>query len=129
MVNDDLTAFLHARLNEDEQAARAAEADIASWGGTWEAFTDTLWKRTVIEADAICDHIARHDPARVLAEVNAKRRIIDEHPILTAWKVCTRCSDFYDTAPISRIYGPCPTLRLLALPHAGHPDYRQEWRP
>jgi hypothetical protein len=24
---------------------------------------------------------------------------------------------------------PCDTLKLLALPYADHPDYRDEWRP
>jgi hypothetical protein len=24
---------------------------------------------------------------------------------------------------------PCPTVRLLALPFAGHPDLQEEWRP
>ncbi len=28
-----------------------------------------------------------------------------------------------------RTQGPCVTLRLLALPYAGHPDYQPEWRP
>lgn len=76
-------------------------------------------------------HIARHDPARALAEVDSKRRIIAEHPILTGWGVCTRCSDFAAErgALIRQVPGPCNTLRLLAVPYSRHPEYLPEWAP
>lgn len=58
-------------------------------------------------------HIVRHDPARVLAEVEAKRRIVD---------VCAEPDDNgYDVAMM--------VLPLLALPYADHPDWRPEWAP
>jgi len=41
---------------------------------------------------------------RGLKDIAAKRRILDEHPGYA-------------------------TLKLLALPYASHPDYREEWRP
>ena len=65
-------------------------------------------------------HIARWDPARVLAEVDAKRRILAEHDI--AHDPC----DAHDADNYSI---DCDTVRLLALPHASHPEYRQEWKP
>jgi hypothetical protein len=52
-------------------------------------------------------------PARIHAECEAKRRIVGLHP-------CDNCGAAFD---------PCETLRLLALPYADHPDYREEWRP
>jgi hypothetical protein len=55
-------------------------------------------------------HIARHDPARVLAECEAKRRIVEMH------------------AYQEEHFTP-DELRALALPYADHPDYREEWRP
>lgn len=63
-------------------------------------------------------------PARVLAEVDAKRRILAEHPWRhepdwPSGRQCRQCATEH----------PCTTLRLLALPYAGHPDYREEWRP
>lgn len=82
-------------------------------------------------------HIARWDPARALAEVAATRRIIDLHSdggssqgyTESGYDVmqhaCETCGSFGE-------YGvpwPCPTLRLLALPYASHPDYRAEWSP
>lgn len=74
------------------------------------------------------EHIARHDPARVLAEADAKRRIIKVHfrrrsydwdePGVIGFE-CAQCCDRF----------PCTTLRLLALPYADHPYYKPEWRP
>jgi len=68
-------------------------------------------------------HIARHDPARVLADCEAKRRIVGLHERRPDWPDCQECGDRDDIKP-----WPCSTLRLLALPYADHPDYRPEWR-
>lgn len=59
---NDLIAFLNARLDEDEAAARAA--------------AEHPWTRFGAQTAAQVDHIARHDPARVLREVEARRAII-----------------------------------------------------
>jgi hypothetical protein len=53
------------------------------------------------------EHIARHDPARVLADVEAKRRIVE-------WDV---------EQPVDR-----GVLNILASVYADHPDFREEWR-
>jgi hypothetical protein len=57
-------------------------------------------------------HIARHDPARVLREVEAKRAIV---------------------AAVAESPGEATGLGVamlhLAAVYADHPDYRQEWRP
>ncbi|MBX6358139.1 MAG: hypothetical protein IRZ05_20110 [Micromonosporaceae bacterium] len=68
------------------------------------------------EVETVCGmHIARHDPARVLADVDAKRRIIeaalgeqDHGDFGWAWT---------------------QVLALLALPYADRPGYQDEWRP
>ncbi len=79
-------------------------------------------------------HIARHDPARVLREVAAKRRIMELHqeglsndfPMgvepAEGDILCMTCDD-----RALKQYYPCPTLRLLALPYADHADYRADW--
>ena len=131
----DLVAFLRARLDEDERVALAAAEESRTW--TRQSHCDysvpnlpiddhTLWfgDRIVGEVGfgdgemrpAEAEHIARHDPARVLAEVDAKRRIVD------------RCEHYqtyedYGWALADEV------LSLLALPYADHPDYREEWRP
>jgi len=40
--------------------------------------------------------------------------------------VCDECSGF-DDPYIDQVKYPCPTLLILALPYADHPDYREEW--
>jgi len=53
-------------------------------------------------------------PTRVLAECETKRRIVE---------LCA-----YWQRPVDGLDGE-DILRLLALPYADHPDYREEWRP
>jgi hypothetical protein len=139
----DLVGFLRARLDEDEQAAR--DASPAPWitktGQSWLAdhivFGQSKYMPNRISQ--VCDltagqtraadaaHIIRHDPARVLAEVDAKRRIIAGHH--RSGLACPRCSLGTEDGQIVFELDPCETLRLLALPYADHPDYREEWRP
>lgn len=69
------------------------------------------------------------DPFRAKREIEAKQRIIEEHPVLTAWRVCIRCSDFKSGQLLGKVLGPCPTIRWLAYPYNDHPDYREAWRP
>lgn len=98
---DDLAAFIEARLDEDEAAAMAWK--VPSWGedaSEWKAVGARLVRydngctegftaidvsgRPAMFAEAIqvrwdtngerVAHIARHDPARVLREVAAKRQ-------------------------------------------------------
>jgi hypothetical protein len=117
---DDLIAFLRDRLDEDEQLARRWLVNVGT-GAINVTPAELPWERIYVkrDLDGLAEHIARHDPKRVLADVDAKRQIIDEHyPI-------DPC-DAHD-ANLSTI--PCDTLRLLALPYADHPDYREEWRP
>jgi hypothetical protein len=74
-------------------------------------------------------HIARWDPARVLAECEAKRRIVEAADEATGLDM---------TVDSERLVGPRDLvadpylgdvmLRLLAMPYADHPDYAEEWR-
>ncbi|WP_406735364.1 DUF6221 family protein [Streptomyces sp. NBC_01108] len=112
---DDLVQFLRDRLNEDEAVARRVKSSwrqigetgviVASDGDRAEECANGNWT-------GIAEHIVRHDPARVLREVEAKRQLLDGHTPDYHW---------------------CPmgdnVLKVLALPHADHPDYRDEWRP
>jgi hypothetical protein len=61
-------------------------------------------------------------PRRVLAECDAKRRIVELHD----GEAVHGCP----VAPDETVWteGPCPTLRTLALPYANHPDYQPGWR-
>lgn len=66
---------------------------------------------------AVAGHIARNDPARVLAEVDAKRRILNH----LVWA----------TTPGHTVYaGPASVMMTwLAIPYRGHPDYQPAWAP
>jgi hypothetical protein len=140
---DDLIAFLRARLDEREaplrEVVRQLDAYAASDGdsgidGGWD-----FWGSFGFAADAA------FKPREMLADVEAKRQIIDEHAIVhrnIGWladgdeeygeiPVCGRCvpkhSHYSRRADVPEWW--CRTLRLLALPYADHPDHREEWKP
>lgn len=111
-----LTEFLLARIAEDEEAAHGAAAAMQSNYGTgsWDVRPDGrlgLGGGLSLGVGPVAPHVARHDPARVLAECEAKRRIVEE------------------VLPIHPDYDPLYVQRLLALPYADHPDYQEAWRP
>jgi len=137
---DDLAAFFNARLDEAEATAHAAggkawtqrhgvgSTPALSQGvvngrgraGSSDHFVipPPVDGRGSFEVDAT--HVARHDPAAVLADVDSKRRILAEHQAGPGG--CITCTD--------RDYPedyPCATAKLLVLPFASHPDYREGW--
>jgi hypothetical protein len=82
----------------------------------------------------VAGHVVRHDPARVLAEVEAKRRIVESAAeIMDRGAFPEGVSDGRDPDEVESDEGLAALaeyhLRLLALPYADHPDYREEWRP
>jgi hypothetical protein len=66
------------------------------------------------------EHIARHDPARVLAECEAKRRIVEP------WKYSENeeMDWLYGAGALGRNFA----MRALASVCADHPDYDDAWR-
>jgi hypothetical protein len=144
---DPLIEFLLARIGEAETAARQATAGPWQWvpgrGGIPSLLESTGARATVwveqqsFEAPTVvlgtnqgvtlrvrardAVHIADWHPARVLAECDAKRRIVETltPPTDAAGGTDEVRSGRQDSA----------VLRLLALPHADHPDYREDWRP
>lgn len=116
-----LTDFLLARIQEDDEAARS----IASAPPVYEHFGDTAIEAAANlavsegawdETGAFLQRFA--DPARVLAELEAKRRIVEA----------------VTTGPMAVVGAGEPSpwslkmLGILALPYSDHPDYQQEWR-
>lgn len=158
-----LIEFISVRLAEDEAAARkaaevcgchgplpvwrfddeATEGRILADGNPHPGLLSRLgkrWNRSYGDMFA-AEHIVRHDPARVLREMEAKRAIMDLHrPSDGACSTCSGEADMdvqYDpnsgeeTVSWRRtdLPAPCPTVRLLAQPYADHPDYQAEWAP
>lgn len=109
-MTDDLVTWLRAQLDEDQWFAE--ELSRGGNGGhiTWAISRGRgVWMCT--------------DYRRMLAEVEAKRRILDEHDTV-GWKIGDRVHD------CQWVNGwPCPTVRLLALPYAANPGFREEWAP
>jgi|SRR5690625_901127 len=118
-----IVEFLKRRIAEDEDQARAA----AARGDVWQVQDEQIWadidhRAGVVHASweresatpAELAHIARHDPARVLAECQAKRAIIEQVSDIE-WTGSYAVRDV--------------VLGHLAAVYADHPDYQPEWRP
>lgn len=130
-----LVEFLLARLSWEERLARAAAGDFPEWvdsseetidgdnvyftvrakhGRTWEPDYFLSVREDRRDADRVT-HISMWDPARVIADVEMKRLIIENFLRIPAGE---------------RGYGAARyALRCLALPYAKHPHYQEEWKP
>ena len=109
-----LTEFLLARIAEDEAGELSGDCDCIIDLGDGPFI--------------IGDVHGWACPIRVLAECEAKRRIVSYHQTSfnlagEAW--CDPCHTSRDWSDGKW----CPTLRALALPYADHPDYLPEWTP
>ncbi|MFD9276905.1 DUF6221 family protein [Streptomyces mirabilis] len=157
-MSDELVTFLRARLDDDERIARAMNPDpVASMARKFEV--DALRLRSELDsgksdripydegqADALhwaatvlperMPLLSPFGQSRVLREVEAKRKLVELHgPVILrggpgakyfdTTTVCCSC----EPPQFPEHAFPCPTLRLLALPYADHPDYRSEWAP
>lgn len=148
---DDLVAFLRARYDEDERTARAVMWDGSGNRPSWDlpaSATVEVGEDEFYAGDrTVAEHIARHDPARVLREIQAKRHLLDDllaetHKVVDdCWYTCAAATDDRDggeSCDDTRAGGPCDCgrdarvrgrLALLAAVHADHPDHREAWRP
>jgi hypothetical protein len=121
-----LDEFVLARIAEDKRLA--ADAAAASGRECWTAGDVGLdgWRGTA-------EHIARYDPARIMAECAAKRRAVlacrEARPDLAFLGARPPGMADFPMTPRDQHQFAALTLALLALPYADHPDYRPEWRP
>jgi hypothetical protein len=124
----DLADFLLARIDDDEDQARYATT--GPWENVRTSDRSDGWNVEARGADGThydvavdhahpaegaCNasdaaHVARWDPTRVLAVCEAKRRIVER---------CRNEMEAEGNASFAE-----DVLRLLALPYAGHRDYR-----
>jgi len=143
---DDLAAFLAARLDEDEAAARPMAARYAEWKKKPRDWTRLMCDPVVgaFGGQSALRDVARglyvgdmSDPDRVLREVAAKRAILAAHrahryegpyPSTPTCTVCITERKGYQEEWDDDEW-PCATLRHLAAVYSDHPGYRQEWRP
>jgi hypothetical protein len=134
---DELVEWLRAQLDEDGRILRAASwcDDADSWraavsqygtpsrpdGPRWYV-EDSLEDGVITTVDpqasgdeGVARHIAEWDPARVLREIDAKRRALGR---INSHAAVMGRDEVHDDL-----------LRLLALPYADRPGYREEWKP
>lgn len=153
-MNDEFLQWLRTQLDNDERiakdAARKAAADLATadrradsfappydgshWGHDWDHVLmrdprpDRARKVTIADcghgAVGLVTHIAEHDPARVLAEVAARREVIDAYERMSADAKATE-----DDGAALWALALLSALRHLAVPYADRLGYRDEWRP
>ncbi|WP_318211955.1 MULTISPECIES: DUF6221 family protein [unclassified Streptomyces] len=96
-MSQDLATFLHERLDEEAELARHCDGDG--------------------------DSCALHDPARLLREVEAKRRVLARHVLSPATGDPELPWDNRDDCQYDGETWPCDDLLDLASPYADHPDY------
>lgn len=124
---DELITWLRAQIDDDERIARATNSQPGqrySWEvrersprDLPEIYLKGEHFRVVDELDdESAAHIARHDPARVLREVEAKRRLLHDF------------GGFFglDDFPRGLVEY---AFKLVALPYSDRPGYREEWKP
>jgi hypothetical protein len=114
----DISEFLLARISD-------AEGVVRQYRQVWDEDESSPFHPFVIEKEGPYLSI---DPAYVLAECEAKRRIInaawaDHLQIEGEWGYGRGRED------LSALNDYPEVVTLLALPYADHPDYDEEWRP
>ncbi|MBO1330854.1 DUF6221 family protein [Streptomyces sp. VRA16 Mangrove soil] len=139
---DGLVKWLGAQFDEDERIARAVSERLSDdqWDGAGDdregerarasrPAPHGASRERASAAQDLATFVAAFDPARVLREVDAKRRVLGRHLLSPAegdperpWSAADACQ--YDGEP-----WPCPDLLDLALPYEDRPGYREEWRP
>lgn len=133
-VTHDLIAYLRARVDEDETDALQYAKDYDRWQ------RETMLHRQQGHACGCQGCItltfptgSLSDPARVLAEVAAKRVILDEVldyvSLLDGDRGCCHSAeeigrDECECFPVVRI----DALRAMVQPYAAHPDFDPAWR-
>lgn len=109
-----LTEFLLARITEDERDG-------------WEVHVQGCPSVRDTPFPCECNY-----PARVLAECEVKRRIVELHQ---GSHSCSDGDEPHAYWPFPGAVGgngrdllECPTVRALALPYADHPEFQKAWR-
>lgn len=127
-----IAAFLNARLDEEEREAEYALERLSECAGIQVSDPDD--GGDIGHMVAYSFHALRHNPARVLREVEAKRVILEWHYPGLPWahdapeglEICAGEEGDGDTWQMATRW-PCPQIRALAAIWSGHPDYDPDW--
>jgi hypothetical protein len=123
-----LVMWLRVQLDEDEQ--RAWEASMGPWRRDGAMVMGEEWVAATRNQDgyADADHIVEYDPVRALAEVEAKRRILD------LWEATNTALEAASGTILAgaarvRLGAYDKAVQAIALPYVERPGYRAEWCP
>lgn len=145
---DSLAAWLYEQLGSDEEKAKAASARGETWvssdrpknggfrdaDGAFVLGTETIVRipslRRLEEAEdlreiAFAEHISLHDPQSVLADIEAKRAVLDERQkTRTAANVA---SNHGIQGPLAELSFYDAVVRRLAQGYRHRTGFRDEW--
>lgn len=116
---DDLLAFLAARLDEAEATARKVSTHLSS--AHYEPFVTIDVRHRSGDVTTV-EHVRVYEPAAALADVEAKRALIDAIRSLR-YDVDEEPDDAWTPDDETE------ALRILAFGYRHHPSYRAEWAP
>lgn len=118
---DELVQWLGEQLDEDERIARRAGDSFRQIGETGVIVAtegDRAEECATANWAGVAEHIVEHDPAQVLREIDAKRKIIEDcRGIIVGWH-------HEESREFAR-----DVLCNLAGVYADRPGYRKQWRP
>jgi len=143
---DELVQWLRVQLAEDERIARAASwtDDANAWhaepspfdardsGQRWyveDAMDDGVVSHVdpvASDDEGVARHIAEWDPARVLRDIDADRKLIAAYTAAQETVDGIANPDMYD---VGRAQGLEEAVRYRALRFDHREGYREEWRP
>ncbi|MFM9635934.1 DUF6221 family protein [Streptomyces turgidiscabies] len=129
---DDLAGWLGEQLDIDERIARSAADyddgaahDVEGPPGTWACLDEAQWfgpsyrggviapRIGQVNAPELGAHIAAHDPARVLRDIDRDRRTL------------VRCQEAMFAASPMLVHFAKQTLREMALSFSDRPGYAE----
>lgn len=151
---DDLIAFFQARLDEDEALALQA-AQVAGPDWTWKtevpeghgeptdyiiSLDGALLLDTMGGIEGEAPHVARHDPARVLRDVEADRKLLamlerarafNDHMFASTHPEGIASGEILSERmrAATQVLTMEEVARIRAARFSGHPDYRPQWAP
>lgn len=109
-------------LNDGSQVALRSVEQYPT-GNPWTLQHHVVNTEEVLTVDAM--HIARHDPARVLADVEQGRQDVEARLQVLDW--LDDLDRWERHADVIRMPDTDKARKLLAQPYAGQPGWREEW--
>ena len=121
MPDHELIEFLKRQLDADEALAFSViERNNARWdcpSSALVAYCDDEYPLNTNDRD-VAEHIARHDPARIVGDTAARRYLLAELTNITDEREAQLRALHLDVDLL---------LRLLAVPYAWNEDWQPRW--